>query len=164
MFLLTLQSLHFSDMIATASLHILQRVFALSAPGFYYNHDSNTSSPKRWIISDLIWDRMLLHPPKAPLSIVVTLLGIMMLTSDPHPQKAPFSIQVTLFGILMLVRQEQLSNVLLVDYQYYTLKTVEKWQNRFCVDTKNVRFNVFNFWLHQNHIDMDWMGAFEPTP
>ena len=109
MFLLTLQSLHFSDMIATASLHILQRVFALSAPGFYYNHDSNTSSPKRWIISDLIWDRMLLHPPKAPLSIVVTLLGIMMLTSDPHPQKAPFSIQVTLFGILMLVRQEQLS-------------------------------------------------------
>ena len=55
-------------------------------------------------------------------------------------------------------------NVLLVDYQYYTLKTVEKWQNRFCVDTKNVRFNVFNFWLHQNHIDMDWMGAFEPTP
>ena len=109
MFLLTLQSLHFSDIIATAFLHIIQRVFALSAPGFYYNHDSNTSSPKRWIISDLIWDRMLLHPPKAPLSIVVTLLGIMMLTSDPHPQKAPFSIQVTLFGILMLVRQEQLS-------------------------------------------------------
>ena len=58
----------------------------------------------------------------------------------------------------------QFENVLLVDYQYYTLKTVEKWQNRFCVDTKNVRFNVFNFWLHQNHIDMDWMGAFEPTP
>lgn len=55
-------------------------------------------------------------------------------------------------------------NVLLVDYQYYTLKTVEKWQNRFCVDTKNVRFNVFNFWLHQNHIDMDWMESFEPTP
>lgn len=121
MFLLTLQSLHFSDMIATASLHILQRVFALSASGFYYNHDSNTSSPKRWIISDLIWDRMLLHPPKAPLSIVVTLLGIMMLTSDPHPPKAPFSIQVTLFGILMLVRQEQSLYLLLVDYQYYTL-------------------------------------------
>ena len=57
-----------------------------------------------------------------------------------------------------------LKNVLLVDYQYYTLKTVEKWQNRFCVDTKNVKFNVFNFWLHQNYIDMDWMGAFEPTP
>lgn len=120
MFLLTLQSLHFSDMIATASLHILQRVFALSAPGFYYNHDSNTSSPKRWIISDLIWDRMLLHPPKAPLSIVVTLLGIMMLTSDPHPPKAPFSIQVTLFGILMLVRQEHHQYLLLVDYLYYT--------------------------------------------
>lgn len=63
MFLLTLQSLHFSDIMAAGSLHVLQRVFALSAPGFYYNHDSNTSSPKRWIISDLIWDRMLLHPP-----------------------------------------------------------------------------------------------------
>ena len=121
MFLLTLQSLHFSDMIATASLHILQCVFALPALGINYYHESKTSLPKRWIISDLIWDRMLLHLPKAPLSIVVTLLGIMMLTSDPHPQKAPFSIQVTLFGILMLVRQEQLLYLLLVDYQYYTL-------------------------------------------
>ena len=127
MFLLTLQSLHFSDMIATASLHILQRVFALSAPGFYYNHDSNTSSPKRWIISDLIWDRMLLHPPKAPLSIVVTLLGIMMLTSDPHPQKAPFSIQVTLFGILMLVRQEQISYLQPIITQYFIDNKSEIW-------------------------------------
>ena len=81
-----------------------------------------------------------------------------------HPQKALLPIVVTLSGILMLVSDLQKVNVLLVDYQYYTLKTVEKWQNRFCVDTKNVRFNVFNFWLHQNHIDMDWMGAFEPTP
>ena len=38
MFLLTLQSLHFSDMIATAFLHILQCAFALSALGFYYYH------------------------------------------------------------------------------------------------------------------------------
>ena len=38
MFLLTLQSLHFSDMIATAFLHILQRVFALPTLGFYYYH------------------------------------------------------------------------------------------------------------------------------
>ena len=81
-----------------------------------------------------------------------------------QPLKALLSIVVTLFGMLMLVRALQEENVLLVDYQYYTLKTVEKWQNRFCVDTKNVRFNVFNFWLHQNYIDMDWMGAFEPTP
>ena len=87
-----------------------------------------------------------------------------MQVSDLQDLKAPSSIVVTLFGIFMLVRNLQPSNVLLVDYQYYTLKTVEKWQNRFCVDTKNVRFNVFNFWLHQNHIDMDWMGAFEPTP
>lgn len=54
MFLLTLQSLHFSDMIAAAFLHILQRVFALSALGIYYYHESKTSLPKRWIISDLI--------------------------------------------------------------------------------------------------------------
>ena len=107
MFLLTLQSLHFSDMIATAFLHILQCVFALSALGINYYHESKTSLPKRWIISDLIWNGMLLHPPKAPLSIVVTLLGIIMLTRDPQHRKAPFSIQVTLFGILMLVRQEQ---------------------------------------------------------
>lgn len=127
MFLLTLQSLHFSDIIATAFLHIIQRVFALSAPGFYYNHDSNTSSPKRWIISDLIWDRMLLHPPKAPLSIVVTLLGIMMLTSDPHPQKAPFSIQVTLFGILMLVRQEQEQYLQPIITQYFIDNKSEIW-------------------------------------
>ena len=74
------------------------------------------------------------------------------------------SILLTDAPIWQLRRLTQYANVLLVDYQYYTLKTVEKWQNRFCVDTKNVRFNVFNFWLHQNHIDMDWMGAFEPTP
>ena len=73
-------------------------------------------------------------------------------------------MRVTLSEITMLRNDLQYANVLLVDYQYYTLKTVEKWQNRFCVDTKNVRFNVFNFWLHQNYIDMDWMGAFEPTP
>ena len=127
MFLLTLQSLHFSDIMAAGSLHVLQRVFALSAPGFYYNHDSNTSSPKRWIISDLIWDRMLLHPPKAPLSIVVTLLGIMMLTSDPHPKKAPFSIQVTLFGILMLVRQEQVLYLQPIITQYFIDNKSEIW-------------------------------------
>ena len=37
MFLLTLQSLHFSDIMAAGSLHVLQRVFALSALGFDYN-------------------------------------------------------------------------------------------------------------------------------
>lgn len=121
MFLVTLQSLHFSDMIATAFLHILQCSFALPALGINYYHESKTFLPKRWIISDLIWDGMLLHPPKAPLSIVVTLLEIIMLTSDPHPPKAPFSIQVTPFGILMLVRQEHPEYLLLVDYQCYTL-------------------------------------------
>ena len=54
MFLLTLQSLHFSDMIAAAFLHILQCAFALSAIGIYYYHYSKTFLPKRWIISDLI--------------------------------------------------------------------------------------------------------------
>lgn len=38
MFLLTLQSLHFSDMIAATFLHILQRAFALPALGFDYYH------------------------------------------------------------------------------------------------------------------------------
>ena len=121
MFLLTLQSLHFSDMIATAFLHILQCAFALSALGINYYHESKTSLPKRWIISDLIWGGMLLHPPKAPLSIVVTLLGIIMLTRDPQHRKTPFSIQVTLFGILMLVRQEQLAYLQIALYQQFTI-------------------------------------------
>lgn len=56
MFLLTLQSLHFSDIIATAFLHILQRIFALPALGFYHYHYSKTFSPKRFMISDLILD------------------------------------------------------------------------------------------------------------
>ena len=61
MFLLTLQSLHFSDMIATASLHILQCVFALPALGIYYYHYSKTFLPKRFLISDLILGRMFLQ-------------------------------------------------------------------------------------------------------
>ena len=62
MFLLTLQSLHFSDMIAAAFLHILQCAFALSALGFYYYHYSKTFLPKRFLISDLILGRMFLQP------------------------------------------------------------------------------------------------------
>ena len=61
MFLLTLQSLHFSDMIATAFLHILQCAFALSALGFNYYHNLKTSSPKRWMMSDLILAGRLSH-------------------------------------------------------------------------------------------------------
>lgn len=62
MYLLTLQSLHFSDMIATAFLHILQCVFALPALGINNGHDSKTSLPKRLMMSDLILGRMFLHP------------------------------------------------------------------------------------------------------
>ena len=87
-----------------------------------------------------------------------------MFRSEVQRLKAASPIEVMPSCQFTCSRYLQSWNVLLVDYQYYTLKTVEKWQNRFCVDTKNVRFNVFNFWLHQNHIDMDWMGAFEPTP
>ena len=39
----------------------LQYVFALPALGFYCYHYLKTFSPKRWIMSDLIWDEMLLH-------------------------------------------------------------------------------------------------------
>ena len=100
----------------------------------------------------------------AYLSIVVILAGRFKLVNPLQFSNALSPILLILAGRVKLVNPVQFPNVLLVDYQYYTLKTVEKWQNRFCVDTKNVRFNVFNFWLHQNHIDMDWMGAFEPTP
>ena len=98
MFLLTLQSLHFSDMIAAAFLHILQCAFALSALGINNGHDSKTSLPKRLMMSDLILDGMLLQFPKAPSPIFVTLLGILIQVSDLH------SVYL-----------------LLVDYQCYTL-------------------------------------------
>lgn len=71
-----------SDMIATASLHILQCVFALPALGINYYHESKTSLPKRFLISDLILGRMFLHPLKAQFPIVVTLSGILILVSD----------------------------------------------------------------------------------
>ena len=99
------------------------------------------------------------HPP-----ISVIPAGRVKLVNPLQPENVSSTIEVIPAGRVKLVNPLQSANALLVDYQYYTLKTVEKWQNRFCVDTKNVRFNVFNFWLHQNHIDMDWMGAFEPTP
>ena len=82
MFLLTLQSLHFSDIMAAGSLHVLQCAFALSALGFYYYHYSKTFLPKRFLISDLILGRMFLHPLKAQFPIVVTLSGILILVSD----------------------------------------------------------------------------------
>ena len=74
--------MHFSDMIAAAFLHILQRVFALPALGIYYYHYSKTFLPKRFLISDLILGRMFLHPLKAQFPIVVTLSGILILVSD----------------------------------------------------------------------------------
>lgn len=88
MFLLTLQSLHFSDMIATAFLHILQRVFALPTLGFYYYHNLKTSSPKRWMMSDLILAGRLSHLQKALFPIFVTLSGILMLVSELQSEKA----------------------------------------------------------------------------
>ena len=88
MFLLTLQSLHFSDMIAMAFLHILQRVFALPTLGFYYYHNLKTSSPKRWMMSDLILAGRLSHLQKALFPIFVTLSGILMLVSELQSEKA----------------------------------------------------------------------------
>lgn len=82
MFLLTLQSLHFSDMIATAFLHILQCVFALSALGINNGHDSKTSLPKRLMMSDLILDGMLLHSEKTLSPIVFIFFETLTLVSD----------------------------------------------------------------------------------
>lgn len=88
MFLLTLQSLHFSDMIAMAFLHILQCAFALPALGINYYHESKTSLPKRFLISDLILDGSFSHYLKALFPISVTLFGIFILVSDLHHEKA----------------------------------------------------------------------------
>lgn len=62
-----------------------------------------------------------LQPAKALSTMVVTLLGIFMLVRVLHSLKALSPIFLTLLGIFMLVRALQPSNVLLVDYQYYTL-------------------------------------------
>lgn len=107
MFLLTLQSLHFSDIIATAFLHILQRIFALPALGFYYYNYSKTFSPKRFMILDWILDGRLSHLQKALFPIFVTLSGMLILVSEVHSLKALSPIFVTLFGILILVRDLQ---------------------------------------------------------
>lgn len=62
MFLLTLQSLHFSDMIAALFCMFFSVFFAIYMLRFINYRDSKTSFPKRWIISDLIWEGSLLHP------------------------------------------------------------------------------------------------------
>ena len=127
MFLLTLQSLHFSDMIAAAFLHILQRVFALPALGFDYYHYSKTFSPKRFMISDLILDGRFLHPQKAQSPIFVTLFGILMLVSDLHPKKAQSPIFVTLFGILILFSDSQHLYLQPIITQYFIDNKSEIW-------------------------------------
>lgn len=88
MFLLTLQSLHFSDIMAAGSLHVLQCAFALSTLGFYYYHYSKTFLPKRFLISDLILDGSFSQYLKALFPISVTLFGIFILVSDLHHEKA----------------------------------------------------------------------------
>lgn len=127
MFLLTLQSLHFSDMIEATFLHILQRAFALPALGFYYHHDLKTSSPKRLMMSDLILDGRLSHLQKALFPIFVTLSGILILVSELHPLKALSPIFVTLFGILMLVRDLQNEYLQPIITQYFIDNKSEIW-------------------------------------
>ena len=105
MFLLTLQSLHFSDMIAAAFLHILQCAFALSALGINYYHESKTSLPKRWMMSDLILNGRLSHIQKTLYSILVTVLGILMLVSELQRIKAPRSIVFKIFDIFTLASE-----------------------------------------------------------
>lgn len=44
----------------------------------------------------------------------------------------------------------QIQYSLLVDYQYYAVKKVEKWIYGFYLYFKRARFNVFNFYLVRN--------------
>ena len=46
-------------------------------------------------------------PVKAPLQILVTLVGIVILDSDEQPENPPQSIEVILVGIITLVRFKQ---------------------------------------------------------
>lgn len=120
MFLLTLQSLHFSDIMAAGSLHVLQCTFALSALGINYYQESKASLPKRFMISDLVLDGRFLHSSKAQFPIAVTLFGILILVSDSHPQKAAFPIFVTPSGMLMLVSNLQVKKFYLQYLSHYS--------------------------------------------
>jgi len=53
--------------------------------------------------------------------MLVTLSGITILLKDSQPQNAQSPILVTPSGMAMLVKEVHNKNVLLVDYQYYTL-------------------------------------------
>lgn len=46
---------------------------------------------------------MFLHPPNAPFSIDVTLLGMSIVTKSLHPEKAPLPIIVTSWGITVFL-------------------------------------------------------------
>ena len=53
--------------------------------------------------------------------MIVTLLGMTILDKDEQFENAQLPILVTLSGMIMLNRDVQNWNVLLVDYQCYTL-------------------------------------------
>ena len=61
------------------------------------------------------------HPKNAQSPILVTPSRMAMLVKEPHPKNAQSPILVTPSGMAMLVKEVQKQNVLLVDYQYYTL-------------------------------------------
>ncbi len=61
------------------------------------------------------------QPQNAPPPIVVTEFGISTLVKLLHLANADSPIVVTEFGISTLVKLMQLLNLLLVDYQCYTL-------------------------------------------
>ena len=62
-----------------------------------------------------------MHPVKASLPIVVTLLGMVTEVRELQPLKANCPIVVTLLGMVTEIRELQPLYLLLVDYQYYTL-------------------------------------------
>ena len=61
------------------------------------------------------------HSSKALLPILVTESGMRMFLREIHPSKALYPILVTESGMWMLMRELQPENILLVDYQCYTL-------------------------------------------
>ena len=63
----------------------------------------------------------LLQPLKADSPIEVTLEGRVRLVKPLQPEKAKLPIEETLEGRVRLVKPLQYANLLLIDYQYYTL-------------------------------------------
>lgn len=86
--------------------------------------------------------------------MLFTLLGIVTDAKDEQPSKAKLPMLFKQLDSVTDVKDEQPSYLLLIDYQYFAVKKVEKWIYGFYTHSERVRFNVFNFYSYENYVCM----------